>query len=431
MFRRIRRFIATALPATLVWLGVLAPAFAHADGLTLFKQRRPQGQFGEAVAHLSQGRLKEADAIFKDIIENDPSQIYALLGRAQVSISQGNLPAAERSALAALQANPNIPEPHNVAGVIFLLQQKHAEARREFARAIELRPAYVTPRLYLAAMARAEGNFDQARQEYKTIVDLAPRIGAGYIGQAEANVMSGRTADAFTVLEQWKNAANTSVLPAQVIGTLAIVTGQPDRAVQELQLALTKQPRNDVTLRLLGDAYAAKNDSGRAIAQYRAALAVNAADLEAAMGLANMQIRTGERNGAVQTYRQILSRQPDAAVAANNLAWLTLEQGNNLPEAQHLAETAVKSAPGYVDGYDTLGWINYKRGQYKAAVTALEKAKSLAPDRADIAAHLGLAYAKAGATSAAIAELKRALQAKDLPNHQELEGTLQSLTSRP
>jgi tetratricopeptide (TPR) repeat protein len=406
---------------------LLTPTLAVADGLTLFKQQ-PRGQFGDAIAHLSQGQMTEADAILKDIIENDPSQVYALHGRAQVSIARGNLPAAERSVQSVLQSHATMPEAHNVAGVVLLLQQKNDQARREFSRAIELRPGYITPRLYLAAMARGTGNFEQARKEYQAITELAPRVGAGYIGQAEASVMAGRTEEAFATLEEWKRHAGTSVMPSQLIGTLGIVTGQPDRAIAELRAALARQPKNSVTMRLLGDAYAAKNDLPRALAEYRGALIVNPSDVEAALGLAAAQLRAGERAGAIETYRRVVAREPNQAVPANNLAWLLLEDGTDIAEAQRLAELAVMHAPTYPDGFDTLGWIHYKQGHYKVAVATLEKAKGLAPERADIAGHLGLAYARAGDKPRAIAELKRALQAKNAPNRQELDTALQSLS---
>ena len=57
-----------------------------------------------------------------------------------------------------------------------------------------------------------------------------------------------------------------------------------------------------------------------------------------------------------------------------------------------------------------LGWVRYRRSEYPLAITALEAAKKAAPARADIAGHLGLAYAKAGRKPAAAAELKRALE---------------------
>ena len=76
------------------------------------------------------------------------------------------------------------------------------------------------------------------------------------------------------------------------------------------------------------------------------------------------------------------------------------------------------------DAFDTLGWIHYRRGEFAEAVTALQKAKTLAGGaRPDIAAHLGLALAKAGRQREAAAELTFALNkgGPSLPNRAEVE----------
>ena len=102
----------------------------------------------------------------------------------------------------------------------------------------------------------------------------------------------------------------------------------------------------------------------------------------------------------------------------------------DLTEATRLAEVATTLEPTYEDAYDTLGWVFYKRSEYGKAVTALSKARKLAPGRMDIAAHLGLAYAKAGARAQALTELRAALASKvPLPNRAELERVVGELAS--
>ena len=115
----------------------------------------------------------------------------------------------------------------------------------------------------------------------------------------------------------------------------------------------------------------------------------------------------------------------------NNAAWLLATQGKDLNEALRLAQAAVKREAGYVDGQDTLGWVRYCRGEYAQAIAVLRTAKSLAPTRGDVAAHLGMAYAKAGRKTEAVAELKRALSSgTELSNRKEIEQLIQTLSAR-
>ena len=103
-----------------------------------------------------------------------------------------------------------------------------------------------------------------------------------------------------------------------------------------------------------------------------------------------------------------------------------------LNESLRLAEAAVQLEPTYVDGLDTLGWVHYRRADYANSIATLTKARKLAPLRMDIAAHLGLAYAKAGSGPQALAELKAALASKPpLPNRAELERVVKELGAVP
>jgi Flp pilus assembly protein TadD len=93
-------------------------------------------------------------------------------------------------------------------------------------------------------------------------------------------------------------------------------------------------------------------------------------------------------------YQKTLSVDPEAAVAANNLAWLFVASGRNLEQAQQLATTALKQLPDNPQVNDTLGWIYYQTGKYTLAAKALEL--SIQRDKTDpsVYYHLGMTYLK-------------------------------------
>ena len=49
-------------------------------------------------------------------------------------------------------------------------------------------------------------------------------------------------------------------------------------------------------------------------------------------------------------------------VAANNLAWMYAETGENLDMALQLAQAAARRLPNIPAIQDTLGWIHHKKG---------------------------------------------------------------------
>jgi len=82
-------------------------------------------------------------------------------------------------------------------------------------------------------------------------------------------------------------------------------------------------------------------------------------------------------------------------VALNNLAYLLATQTEQFDEALKYAQQVKELAPNDKGVDDTIGWIMYRKGLYRAAVQYLEKA---AQDQSDpvVAYHLGLAYLKVG-----------------------------------
>ncbi len=78
--------------------------------------------------------------------------------------------------------------------------------------------------------------------------------------------------------------------------------------------------------------------------------------------------------------------------ALNYLGYTLTEMDRDLAEAERLIRHALKLKPG--DGYitDSLGWVLFRRGQYKEAIATLENACKLKPEEAIIAEHLGDAY---------------------------------------
>jgi tetratricopeptide (TPR) repeat protein len=412
--------------------GSLSAAGASADTLTLWNHAKPPGTFSKALDLLARGNLKEADAIFQQIAADDPAQVYAVLGHAQVAVAERNLDQADRAVTSVLSRDDRLPEAHNLKGVVLLLRQKPDEARREFAQAIKLRPTYVTPRVYLAAMMRATKDYAHAAEQYKSLTDVAPRVSTGYVGQAEAEMMSNHPAQAIEVLRNWKRRDPKNAMPSQVLASLLVVTGETQRAIAELKDALALDPRDSTTLRIMGDAYRASEQTQRGLEQYRAALAADSRNIPAHLGLGMLLLQTGDTEGARTIFKKILDIDATNPIACNNIAWLLIEEGTNLPEARRLAQLAVKTDPEYVDAYDTLGWTHYRLGEYSQAVDVLKKARTLAPDRPDIAGHLGLAYAKIGSKETARGELKRALASRNSPAFRaSLERALADLSTGP
>ncbi len=87
---------------------------------------------------------------------------------------------------------------------------------------------------------------------------------------------------------------------------------------------------------------------------------------------------------------------PDQPLVLNYLGYSWIDQGVNLEEGMSMIRRAVEQRPD--DGYivDSLGWANYRIGNYEEAVKDLDRAVELKPDDSTINDHLGDAYWRVG-----------------------------------
>jgi Flp pilus assembly protein TadD len=125
-----------------------------------------------------------------------------------------------------------------------------------------------------------------------------------------------------------------------------------------------------------------------------------------------------------------LELRPKFAAAANNLAWLIANSPTpDLGEALRLALIAKDAFPEDPYITDTLGWVHYKRGSYKLALTQFGMATEKLPDMASLRYHLALALYGDGQRDQARIELMKSLAVKDgFPEYAEAEKLLQEIS---
>jgi Flp pilus assembly protein TadD len=122
------------------------------------------------------------------------------------------------------------------------------------------------------------------------------------------------------------------------------------------------------------------------------------------------QSRTADAQAQYEKVLEIDSRAP---VAANNLAWLYVQEGGNLDIALQLAQTAKSQLPDVPEVDDTLGWIYHKKGFNTLAVSSLQEAVRKNPANPTFHFHLGVAHAAAGDRDKARTALQKALTIDD------------------
>lgn len=325
-------------------------------------------------------------------LAKQPRDAFALKLRGRIALARSEPEAAVADLRSALHDAPGSVE---LAG---LLAQAHRAngapqlARDVLADAVRFRPDDPALRLLLAADMAESGDRNAADGELDVAIRQAPLDARAYAAKARL------------ALERHDLAAAERVWHARLAAA-------PDDADAWLDVAAMRQLQHDPKGAI------ALFDAGERQAPGRRAIAIARAEWLA---------RQGQVDAAIAAYEQLNARAPDDLSVANNLAWLLSHRPGDasaLRRSNVLARAlAASSEPRYLD---TLGWIELRSGDARAATATLERAARLAPDAAPIQLHLGLALHVGGDTRRGAALLRKALASEGpLPDADEARRVL-------
>lgn len=125
---------------------------------------------------------------------------------------------------------------------------------------------------------------------------------------------------------------------------------------------------------------------------------------------------------------QFVRQEPDNAFALNALGYALADQNMRLDEAYNLIQSAFQLRPNSADILDSLGWVEYQRGNVEQAQLWLEQAYRTAP-HPEIAAHYGEVLWQLGYTKQAYRIWKQGLQ--NHLGHVMIYETIERLTGQP
>jgi len=195
-----------------------------------------------------------------------------------------------------------------------------------------------------------------------------------------------------------------------LLGQTQLASNKPAEAEQSFRSAVEKQPKYPNGYSALSELYIREKNYDAAAKIIQAGLQELPANLSLRLASAGLLILKGDAGAAITQYEDILKDQPTSLVAINNLVSLILDNRSDkesLNRAYALAEKLKNSnVPEFLD---TLGWAQFKSGDYANSVSTLETAQAKLPNLAAVHYHLGMSYAAAGQPDKAAEQFKRAL----------------------
>jgi Flp pilus assembly protein TadD len=155
-----------------------------------------------------------------------------------------------------------------------------------------------------------------------------------------------------------------------------------------------------------------EGDVERALATLGKAAKIAPPSIETFIALGVLQEEAQRFEDAKRTYRAALKLDADNVEALNNLAFLTAETGGNLEEALKLATEASKKLPNQPNVADTMGYVYLKKKQGESALQVFDNLTQKYPSNPTFRYHRGLALLETGDKRGAKTEFEAALADK-------------------
>jgi tetratricopeptide (TPR) repeat protein len=373
----------------------------------------------------SDGSNPALERMQAELIEKPNSpQVRALLAEYHLIREQ----AAEAYRLIALDLDRvgNIRE-ILVIGAIASLSTNRADIARLALRELIERELPSAEMNYLLALAyRQLGNDEAYHETLSRSLSIDPRYAPALAERVRLALGQGRLDEAERDAQILESVWPNNPVYFDLVAGLALLRDETEAAAQLYRRALGASPTSVRVLRL---AYAAQRSGDTAESKYALQdwLGRNPDDTTVALALANKYVTANELVDAAELYSIVLRQRPNNVVALNNIAWVSLELGDQ-EAALKFARQGLGLAPDSVELLDTLAEVHISDGNYAAALPLLQRAANREQANPDLQVKLARALAQNGSRGQAVTLLRQTLDAhREFPNRIAAERLLVEL----
>jgi tetratricopeptide (TPR) repeat protein len=391
---------------------------------------------------LNDGKINDAFELLQKAAKTNPDNVQVKIWLGRTARAKGDLTVAQQSFRDAARLAPKNKEAQDELAQVSIQAHDFATLAQIADASILASPESADPYVWRGMTEGNEKNYDKAEADFKEAIRLDPKNWTAPMELAQLRLIQKKVPEAQVLLEQALTNNPNSAQALRMLAATYLIQKQPAKALSRVQEQIAKAPRNSEMLVILADLQTHNNDNAGALASAQKAMDINPADSSAVMAYSHAQIALGKTDEAIakwqqwigthptddqalsilgsleqaqgnfdkatEYYKKALAIRPEQPIAANNLAYLMVQNGQNLDVALSLAQVARRGMPNSPSTADTLAWIYYQKGNYSSARDLLEDAVKVSPDSASINYHLGMTYAKLSNKTDAVVHLKKA-----------------------
>ena len=378
---------------------------------------------------IQNGERDMAARRFKEVLDIEAFQPFALTGLAALALQDDDVAEAEKLWQLAREHNPEAVAPRLLLAKHYRTKKNMGLAETLIREAYALAPFALPVQTEYASIMLQIRAFEDALQAARVINARAPNSVQGLELLANIYNQLGDAEGLTQTLERIADIAPNAVGAQLLLGRLAIRREDDDEVRRIIESLLSHEESVPLGHELKGDmelareryesayeAYTRAHDMapnssnvlkvdaaerflGRPMARLAEWLVQHPDDLQVRLVQASYLQQEGASSDVIPEYERMLKLQSKNPIVLNNLAWLYHEADDE--RALDFARRAYELAPQRPEILDTYGWILFTQGQHEQGLEMLEKATDSAPDDPDIAYHVASALSDSGQSGAA------------------------------
>ncbi len=399
-------------------------------------------RFKKGIFELSRGKTGEAEAELSAAVRINPELLNSRIILASSYLQRNEFAKAVTTAQQGMRGQKTDAIFHNIIADAYLRQSKPADAMNALRKAKEADPRFEVTYFKLVALHLLAGEQEKGLAELQTLVELAPDNVRARLTMASLLEIMGKGKEARASYER---ARRTGELEAALeTARYYLRSKEPGKAVTVLDEALQRNPSTPDLLGLKGRALLDQKKFEEAVGTYEKLAKVNAAaglaaviDTYLAMNkpekalervrremkgnperpdlmaeVSRIYASTGKTAEAVDNARQIIKKQPGAAIGYLTLA-IVYRNCKDIDKGIDVLKSAPKMQD--VNLPMMLGNLYATKKNFTSALEQYRKAEILKPGYVPAIYQKGSLFHAMGKKKEAIAEYKRVVQL--FPNH--------------
>ncbi len=377
------------------------------------------------------GDMQQFESLLRNLARAHPEQIAFQKQLVKFYVDRNRGADAEKELRAMVEANPSNPEAE-LDLVHFLYASKGPNAaRQELVGRIDAGGEVFEYQIALADFDFSQGNFADAEQRVQNLVSRARSTDQTVAAQIKLAEMAFKrnkidAAEALVSEILRKDSRNTNAL--KVRASVRIVRGEFDLAINDLQQALSDQPRSSEILLLLGLAYERSGSVGLAEKQYADAVRISNFNSNVGLNYVSFLLRRGNIDRAEQFLTELSKRSPRNLEILSALAQVELKRGD-WAAAQGVADSIRNTSGGRIIGDQFLGAALLGQQKYDESISIFQSVVNEAPSAVQPMIALVRALVRAQKADKAMAFVQSILRANpDNAEAQVLMGEVQIAT---